>query len=191
MTLENDLVMKRLFYSALLAIGFLFTVTSCTEEQDFGQIDDLNITPTISSGLFYFESDEETINSAGPNTSFYYDEVTFEVFSEDYVAEHLLEGTIIYEIENTTSKPLRITIEFLNVDGRVLDAETFTIEADPSGILTREVFYGLGGKNLDILANTTGLRMSAGNLGDGTSVSSTDDPKIIFRSGGEFLFELQ
>lgn len=183
--------MKKLFYSTFLAMGLLSFMVSCTDEQDFGQIDDLNITPTIASGLFYFESDEETINSAGPSNTFYLREVSFEVFSEKYVAEHLLEGTIIYEIENTTSKQLQITIDFLNDEGRVLDTETFNIEADPSGIFIREVFYGIGGKNLDILANTTALRMSAINLGDGTSVSSTEDPKIILRSGGEFLFELQ
>ncbi|MCK0160649.1 hypothetical protein [Allomuricauda sp. F6463D] len=183
--------MKKLRYLGLLAMGLLFFVTSCSDEQDFSQIDDLNITPTISSGLFYFESDEETINTAGALSTFYSREATFNAFSERFVAEHVLEGSIGYVIENTTSKEIQIAIQFLNDDGRVLDTEIFDIEADPSGILTREVFYGTGGKSLDILVNTTGFRILARNLGDGTSESSTQDSKIILQSGGEFLFELQ
>ncbi|MAO16966.1 MAG: hypothetical protein CMH44_08825, partial [Muricauda sp.] len=107
------------------------------EEQDFDQFDDLRVTPTLSSGIFYFESDEETINLAGPLGSFYFQEVTFEAFNEQYVAERLIEGTITYQIENTTSKRLRIVIEFLNEDGRVLDVERFGIEPNSPSVVER------------------------------------------------------
>nr|WP_297785090.1 hypothetical protein [uncultured Allomuricauda sp.] len=183
--------MKRLCYPAFLALGLLLFVASCAEEQDFDQIDDLSVTPTLASGLFYLESDEATINSGGALSTFYFREVNFDTFNEQYVAEHLLEGTITYELENTTSKQLRIIIGFVDEAGNILDTEIFEIEADPSGVLTREVFYGPGGKSLDILTNTTSLRISANNLSDGTSVSSTQDPKVILRSGADFLFELQ
>jgi len=182
--------MKRLFYFALLSVGFLFLTISCAEEQDFSQIDDLRITPTLATGLFYFESDEETINSAGALNTFYSQEVNFDAFNEEYVAEHLLEGTITYEIENTTSKQLQITIEFLDEAGQVIDRESFSIGPDPSGVFIKEVFYGPGGTSIDILANISSLRVTAINLSDATSVSSTEDPKIILRSGAEFLFEL-
>ncbi len=183
--------MKKLCCSTLLAVGFLFLIASCTEEQDFSQIDNLSITPTLASGLFYLESDEATINSAGALTTFYFREVNFDAFNEQYVAEHLLEGTITYEIENNTSKQLRIIIGFIDGAGNILDTEIFEIDAGPSVVLTREVFYGQGGKRLDILTNTSSLRVSANNLSDGTSVSSDEDPRVIFRSGAEFLFELQ
>ena len=183
--------MKRVFYSVFLFTGFLFLAQSCTEEQDFDQIDDLSITPTLASGLFYFESDEATINSAGGLTTFYSQEVNFDAFNEQYVAERLLEGAITYEIDNTTSKELRIFIDFLNEAGQPLDREVFTIEANPSETVVREVIYGPDGKPIDILANTSSLRVTANNLGDGSSVSSAEDPKIIFRSGAQFVFQLQ
>jgi hypothetical protein len=183
--------MKRLLYGVVLLAGFLCVPTSCTEEQDFSQIDDLSITPVLASGLFYLESDEATINSGSSGGPFYTREVIFEAFSQDYVAERLLEGTITYEMENTTSKPVRVLIEFLNAGGTVLDMEVLDISAEPSGLVTRDVFYGPGGKSLDILVNTERLRISALNLGDTSSTSSVDDPKIILRSGAEFLFELK
>lgn len=161
------------------------------EEQDFGQIDDLNVTPTLASGIFYLESDEETINSVGAFNTFYSKTVNFDAFNQEFVAERLLEGVIIYEIENTTSKRLRIDIEFLDESGEPLDRETFSIEPNPSEMLIREVFYGPAGKNLDILANTSSLRVTGRNLGDATSVSSQPEPRIVVRSGAEFLFRLK
>ncbi|MCR9227100.1 MAG: hypothetical protein NXH90_06765 [Flavobacteriaceae bacterium] len=183
--------MKKLLYCVLCITGLLFCSISCMEEQDFDQIDDLNITPTLASGIFYLESDEQTINSAGALGSFYFQEVTFKAFNEQYVAERLIEGTITYEMENTTSKTLRIIVEFLNEGGGVLDVERFDIEANSPSVVERSVFYGVGGKNIDILSNTSSLRVTADNLGDGSSVSSDGDPKVIFRSGAEFLFQLK
>lgn len=183
--------MKRSLSHILVAAIFTLTLFSCMEEQDFGQIDDLNVTPTLASGIFYLESDEETINSVGAFNTFYSKTVNFDAFNQEFVAERLLEGVIIYEIENTTSKRLRIDIEFLDESGEPLDRETFSIEPDPSEMLIREVFYGPAGKNLDILANTSSLRVTGRNLGDATSVSSQPEPRIVVRSGAEFLFRLK
>ncbi|WP_318311995.1 hypothetical protein [Flagellimonas crocea] len=183
--------MKRLHYWIFLLTGILFLAISCTEEQDFSQFDDLQVTPTLASGLFYMESDEATINEAGAINSFYSQEINFDAFNEQYVAERLLEGVITYEIDNTTSKELRLIIEFLDDAGQPLDREVFTIEADRSEMVVREVPYGPGGKPIDILANTSSLWITANNLGDATSVSSAEDPKIILRSGAQFVFQLQ
>jgi len=183
--------MKRTSYSVFLLAGFLFLMLSCTEEQDFNQIDDLSITPTVASGLFYFESDEATIKSAGVLGTFYSQEVNFDAFNEQYVAERLLEGIVTYEMDNTTSKELRIIIDFLDAAGQPLDREVFTVEAGPTDTVVREVVYGPEGKPIDILANTYSLRVTANNLGDGSSISPADEPKIILRSGAQFVFRLK
>ncbi|NDV43714.1 hypothetical protein [Flagellimonas sediminis] len=183
--------MKRSFYLLLCITAALLLSQSCTEPQDFSQFEDLSITPTLATGLFYMESDEETINEAGSLVTFYSQTVNFDAFNEQYVAEHLIEGTITYEIVNTTSKQLRITIEFLDEAGNTLDVEQFDVEADPSGTNIWEVAYGPGGKSLDILANTSSLRITAFNFGDASSVSAQTEPKIKFKSAAEFLFRLK
>ena len=183
--------MKRLL-SRFLAVPLAFILTlSCSEEQDFNQFDDLTITPTVASSIFYLESTEELINAVPTFPVFYSQEFSFDPFNEQFVADHLLDGMLLYELENTTSKQLTLTIEFMDDANTVLDTETFTIEPEPAPLLTREVAYGPGGKNLDILTNTTRLRVSGQNLGDNTSVSPIADPTIIFRSAGEFRFRLQ
>ena len=175
-------------------IALLFAVVlvcSCAEEQDFDQFDDLSIEPTVASSIFYFESDEATINLAGTG-AFYRETFTFEAFAEGFVADRVLDGVITYQLENTTSKPLRVFIEFLNAEGDVvLDTETFVIDPDPAPLVERQVAYGEGGKSLDILINTGNIRVSGENLGDATSQSSQPQPRIILRSSAAFRLRLR
>ncbi len=178
--------MKRL----LSSLVYLFLVFSCAEEQDFDQFDDLSIEPTVASSIFYFESDEETINAFG--TGGFYEEVfTFEAFSDPNIADRVIDGTITYQLENTTSKSLGLLIEFLDQDGNVLDSEPFVVDEEPAPLLERQVAYGESGKSLDILRNTTNIRVSGENLGDATSQSSQNEPRIILRSSAAFRVRLR
>jgi hypothetical protein len=107
------------------------------------------------------------------------------------VAERLIEGTISYEIENTTSKSLQVSIEFLDEGGNVLDTELFNIDPNLPETSTREVTYGPTGKNLNILSATSGLRVTGTNLSDNNSVSNASDPKVVLRSAAEFIVRLK
>lgn len=170
-------------------IALLFAV-SCAEEQDFDQFNNLSIIPEVSSSIFYFESDEGTINAAGGGT-FYEQDFTFEAFNEPFVSERVVNGTITYQIENTTSKPIAASISFLDNAGTVLDTENFAIGEHPFPLLERQVAYGEGGKSLDILRNTTLIRVTGENLGDASSTSSERAPVIIIRSSATFSLELR
>lgn len=179
--------MKNTFY-AIFWVFFLFH--SCAEEQNFDQFDDLSVTPTLATSIFYFESPEDIINQSPPGI-FHVQTFTFEAFNEAFVSERVLDGTITYELENTTSKELNLLIEFLDEMDNVLDTETFTVQPQPSPLLERQVVYGLNGKPLDILRNTTRIRVTTENRSDNTSQSSVNEPKIILRSSAVFRVRLQ
>ncbi|WP_422860830.1 hypothetical protein ACOKFD_08515 [Flagellimonas sp. S174] len=168
----------------------LFLYLSCSEEQDFDQFDDLEITPAVASSIFSFEADEDFINTVTTVNTFYTQTFIFEAFSEQFVAERLLEGTITYEFANTTSKPLNIIVEFLDAGDNVLDFENFNIAQGPNQTLTRNVEYGPNGKPLDILINTASIRVTGRNLGDNVSVSPEPDAKVTMKSAAEFIFQL-
>ncbi len=174
---------------ALLLTNVVF-LSSCADEQDFDQFDDLSVEPLVASSIFYFESDEQTINQAGPG-AFYNQNFTFEAFNQPFVSERVLEGTIVYQVENTTSKELSISIAFLDANGAVLDVESFIVPPEPAPLIERQIAYGTAGRSLDILRNTTDIRVSGENLGDTTSTSSLNEPKIILRSSAEFRLRLQ
>jgi hypothetical protein len=67
----------------------------------------------------------------------------------------------------------------------------FTVQPEPSPLLEREVVYGDTGKSLDILRNTTRIRVTSENLGDNLSESTANDPRIILRSSAVFRVRLQ
>ena len=175
-----------LFFAIAIAIS---TTVSCSDELNFDQADSLTVVPTLATSLLYIESDEGSINLAGTG-SFYSQTFTFEAFNEPFVAENVLDGIITYQIVNTTSKELDILVEFLDEEGNVLDAELFNSSAEPAPLLERQVAYGNGGRNLDILRNTTNIRVNGVNMGDATSISSQSNPRLILKSSAVFRLRL-
>ena len=174
--------------AVLLSLGVLF---SCTEKQDFDQYDDISVTPTLEGSLLYVESPERIINQI-VGVSFFSQNFNFDAFSEDFIAERVLDGVVTYEVENTTSKELDITVEFLDDADNVLDTENFAIDPAPTAILRREIFYGgISGRSIDIIRNTSSIRVSAENLGDNSSTSNLPDPKIILRSSAKLRIRLK
>lgn len=175
----------------MLAMLAALLFTSCVEEQDFSQYDDLNLLPTVESSILYLESPESLINEI-PSNTYYSQTFNFDAFSEQFIAERLVEGVITFELENTTSKPLRLVVEFLDEADNTLYTQVFNIPAAPTAILRREVSFGTaGGEDIAIITNTSSIRLSAENLGDNSSVSSLPDPKVIFRSSAKFTLELK
>ncbi|PCJ94594.1 MAG: hypothetical protein COA50_12615 [Flavobacteriaceae bacterium] len=183
--------MKRKFKYIFTGLVLLGMLISCIEDQDFNQFDDLSITPTIESSIIYVESPERIINLV-PGLDIFSASFNFDAFNEAYFAERVLEGSITYELENTTSKELDILFEFVDEEGNSLDSEQFIVTPEPTAILQREVFYGgATGRSLDIIINTSTIRVSVANLGDNTSISSLPDPKITLKSSAKFRIRIK
>ncbi|MFS4456439.1 hypothetical protein [Maribacter sp. 2304DJ31-5] len=174
----------------LLFFSVFSLMVSCSEDLDFNQYDDLEITPTYEASIFFIKTQESLINRIN-GINFFSQDFNFDAFEEALFADRVLEGSITYELENTTSKDIEITIEFLDAGDTVLDTELFQMTAAPAAVLLREVIYGNAGKDIDILRNTTTIRLSAGNQGDNTSTSGLPDPALILRSSGKFTLRLK
>ena len=101
-------------------------LSSCVDKQDFDQLDNLNVTPTAEASILYVETPERIINQVS-GINFYSQTFNFDAFSEEFFADNVLDGVVTYEVENTTSKPLDITFEFLDDAGNSLDSENFTV----------------------------------------------------------------
>jgi len=181
--------MKNRIKFLLLSVVFIAGLLGCAEEQNFDQIDDLEIIPTAEASLFFLETPEALINLVS-GFNFYSQTFEFTAFEEQFFADNVIEGVITYELENTTSKPLEISLEFLDATGATQDIENFMLPSAPTAVLTREVTYGPSGRSLDILRNTVEVQISATNLGDNTSVSSLPSPKVVLRSSGRFMIQL-
>lgn len=164
---------------------------SCIEETNFDQFDDLTIEPTVEGSILYVEAPENIINLALA-ANFYSQDFNFDGFSDALFSDRVLDGVVTYIVENTTSKELFITVEFVDDGGNILDTEQFLIPAGPPEMVDlREIPYGGTGKSLDIIRNTSGIRVSAENRGDNTSTSDLPDPKVIIKSSGKFRLSIK
>lgn len=173
--------LKKIGWGVVFSALFL----CCSEKQDFDQYQALSLEPIIEASILYVEAPERAINLVTQNT-FYTRDFNFDAFSDNIFSERVIEGTVVYEVENTTSKALDIVVEFLDAAGGVLDTESFSVAPAPTAVLQREIFYGPGGRSIDIIKNTSSIRVSALNLGDNTSTSSLPDPKVTLKSSGQF-----
>lgn len=174
----------------LMAIFFgLLLMNACSEKQDFDQIDDLEITPTYEASIFYVKAQESLINRIS-GLSFFSQDFNFDAFEEAFFSKRVQSGVLTYELENTTSKPIEIRLEFLDENESILDTEVFRMEAAPTATLIRDVAYGPTGKSLDIIRNTSKIRLNASNFGDNSSTSNVPDPAIVLRSSAKFILEL-
>ena len=180
--------MKYYFKYMVILLVSCIPFLSCVEEQDFGQYDDLRVTPSIEASILYVESPEALINAAG-DTDFISRDFNFDAFSADIFSRRVLDGTITYILENTTSKPINVIIELLNVDGEIIDREI--IETIPDMDIRRDVAYGNSGKDINIIKFTSSIRVTATNEGDSTSTSDLPDPKIILKSSGKFRVNIK
>lgn len=168
----------------------LLILSSCVGEQDFSQYDDLGITPTYEASILYLEVPESTINDL-PAPDTYSEAFEFDAFSEDVFADRVIEGVLTYYVENTTSKPLELEIQYLDAAGRVLDTEQFILDPEPSAEVVRETYYGPYGEDINIIRNIAGISVSAANYGDNVSTSSQDNPMVTLKSSGEFTVSIK
>lgn len=183
--------MKNISLKSIVLFVYIGILSSCAEKQDFDQYDDISVTPAIEGSVLYVETPERIINQI-VGVSFFSQIFNFDAFSEDFIAERVLDGVVTYEVENTTSKALDITVEFLDASDNLLDTENFAIDPAPTAILRREIAYGgVSGRSIDIIRNTSSIRVSAENLGDNTSTSNLPDPKIILRSSAKLRIRLK
>ena len=174
----------------LLSVLFLFALISCMEEQDFSQLNDIEITPAVEISVFNFEIPEKLINHNPRN--FYTNNSNFNVFGNTNFSDKVIEGSITYQLENTTSKPILFTIKLLDNNGKTLDTTILNIKPEAKNTTDKEIFYGgAGGKSLNIIRNTSAIGLSAENLGDNTSVSSQPNPKLILRASAKVKISIQ
>lgn len=181
-------MMKSIFNTILGVLLCCSMMVSCVEEQDFGQYDDLRITPEVEASMLYIEAPESLVNAAG-NVNVISRNFNFDAFSSDIFATRVLDGSITYIVENTTSKAFDFEVEFLDADGNVLDVESFPAPVGQD--FQRIVQYGGSGKSIDIIKNTSSLQVTAINQDDTTTTSSLPDPKIILKSSGRFRLNIK
>ena len=182
--------MKLTKHSVIVIAVFFGLFSSCSDSLNFNQAEDLIAEPEIEASLLYIETPERIINLATAS-NFITQDFNFDAFSSNFFAERVIEGTVTYVVENTTSKELVVTVQFLDESGTVLDTEVFSVAAAPTEILEVEIPYGGTGRSIDIIKNTSSIQVTGENVtGDTTSTSGVPDAKVTLKSKGKFKLSI-
>lgn len=181
--------MIRFIKSILLCILSCLTLFSCIEDQDFNQFDEIGVTPTIEASILYVEAPESLVN-ASTQTNVIDQEFNFDAFSSDVFSKRVLDGTITYIVENTTESELNVSIELLDLDGNVLDTVIIPVAPAPMEMQQIDIAYGNSGRSIDIIKNTSSIRVEATNVSGTQSTSTLAEPKVILKSSGKFRLEI-
>lgn len=175
-----------------MILALMATGVSCVERQDFDQYQDLEITPTVPASLLYYEVSETAINNLPPGVFGFSEDYNFDAFNEDFIADRVIEGSITYQVVNTTSKSLDIMVTYLDENGIILDSADLSVgpAINEPIVLDDTVEYNQADTQR-IIRNISSIRLSVINRGDNASQSTLDDPKIILKSSAEFKIRLK
>ena len=165
------------------------TLFSCIEDQDFNQFDEIGVTPTVEASILYVEAPESLVN-ASALANVINEDFNFDAFSSDVFSKRVLDGTITYIVENTTESELSVSIELLDVDGNILDTVIIPVEPAPMEMQQIDIAYGSAGRSIDIIKNTSSIRVEAANISGTQSASMAAEPKVILKSSGKFRLEI-
>lgn len=173
----------------IIVISFL-ALFSCSERQDFEQLSDLEVIPDLSGPILFVETTEAIINTISPDTI--RQNINFDGFATGVFSDRVIEGYLTFELENSTSKDIRVLIDFLDEANNSLDTVVLNIgAAPPVNSAVTEIFYGTPtGNNIDIIRNTSSLQVSFINISGTTGTAALTDPKLIFRSSASFKLRI-
>ncbi|MFK7814656.1 MAG: hypothetical protein AB8B59_19325 [Maribacter sp.] len=177
--------MKRILPNIIFLLLLVSSTFSCSEELDFNQFDDLEAAPTFEASILYLEAPEDVINLV-TETDVFSQNFNFDAFSSDVFASRVIDGSLTFVLENTTSKEIELTIELLDEADQVTDTEVFLIQPAPTALIQREIAYGDTGRSIEIIKTLSTIRVVARNLGDNSSVSNLPSPLVTLKSSGKF-----
>lgn len=167
-------------YILLTLLSLLFFM-SCTKEVDFDQVNDITITPTVETSLFYFtaqaneffEDEDDVVNF-----------IEVDIFNDASVNHKLTRLDLVFETENTIPRDFSFTIEFYNESSVFINSFTFLTSEESPHIITFEE------ESLEQIKNSNDLVFTLKML-PGTPINSNTSGNINLKSKGIFYLNIE
>ena len=177
-------------YLKFLLLTVILSVSSCSEQLDFSQTEDIVLEPVLTSDLTFF-----TVTPAqfvGPNgiiLTEISDDFRFEAFQSSFVRDNVIQIDLNTEIRNEFDRDVTIELEFLDGNGNIVYAITPMMIND--GDLNYTYF-----EEIDIVANpqiltATRVRFSASLENTGTPLNPNDISEFELKSALTFYIQAE
>ena len=177
-------------YLKFLLLTVILSVSSCSEQLDFSQTEDIVLEPVLTSNLtFLTVTPALFFDSNGVYLTEISDEFSYEAFQSSFVKGNIIKVDLNTEIRNELERDVTIELEFLNIDGNIV--YTITPMMINDGDLNYSYF-----EEIDINANpqvltTTNVRFSVSLENTGTPLNPSDTSEFEFKSALTFYIQAE
>jgi hypothetical protein len=184
-------MIKQLLKYLVLIHGLLIINVGCTKDVDFGQANDIVITPVVESSLIYINEPTSRFLVEGVEVSVIQDFVNINIFQETFTNNYLVKAAFFFEASNTINRAFEVRVDFLDGLNQLQHTFSFSSVASPtnSSIITEheEVFENA---SLERLKNTTKLVFTLKVL-PGEPINNSTPGRIILKSKGSFYLNIE
>ncbi|MCF8272327.1 MAG: hypothetical protein K9I95_00695 [Flavobacteriaceae bacterium] len=184
-------MIKQLLKYLVLIHGLLIINVGCTKDVDFGQVNDIVLTPVVESSLIYINEPTSRFLVEGVEVSVIQDFVNINIFQETFTSSYLIKAVLFIETNNTINRAFIVQVDFLDDLEQLQHTFSFSSAASPtnSPIVTEheEVFENA---SLERLKNTTKLVFTLKVL-PGEPINNSTPGRIILKSKGSFYLNIE
>ncbi|MCB4807733.1 hypothetical protein LG651_05680 [Tamlana sp. 62-3] len=165
-------------------IGIIL-LTSCTEEVDFNQANQIQISPTVELSLVYSQADVNDFLVNGQEVvTTETDFIEVDIFNDQFINDNVTKVDLHFETENTLPREFQYAVNFYTETGNYLYTYSFSsLETSPH-IATFE------NDDLNIIKNTSILEFVISML-PGEALNSETQGAISLKSKGIFYFNIE
>ena len=182
---------KQIIKYSFFVITICLILCSCTEEIDFKQADDFEISPVMESSLIFFDEQASRFFVNNTQTISIKDSIELALFNNKFIVDNLIKADFVFEVTNSINKTFQLRVDLINDPGQQL--HTFTILAlpstDGSDVFSNHV-KPFKGDTLVALKSTTKLVFTLSLLSGG-SVNLTTPGRIKLRSKAIFYLNIE
>lgn len=164
--------------SALLSVIIFFVVsTSCVDNINFDQANELAINPIYKVSLVRFDSTQEKLINTG--NSEFTSTSAFTLFNEGIIKDNL--GKVALEIEISNPFNTSVALEFTFLDGA--DSETYKVQTLNVSPGSKDFSYT---EDINIASNATFLTSRKVQT---KLILSSNNSSVVNPNGGQFIFK--
>ncbi|MFC4634937.1 hypothetical protein ACFO3O_13535 [Dokdonia ponticola] len=148
------------YLSIVVLITSCFISTSCVNDVDFDQTQDVVFNQTVDASLIFFTidtSDFENVNTEEAVVTVR-DTTRLEFLNDDFIRENLIEVTLDFQVDNTFGQSLVNRAAFLNNAGQEQLVIEFDIISSPDGSVQQTLYTQvLSQEDIEAISNSIQL----------------------------------
>lgn len=176
------------FFSALL----LFILTSCVNDIDLDQAENLQLSPVVESNLAYFNIEASRfLDDSNNEINTIQDYTDIDLFTDEFTSDNLIRTELLFEFTNSLSRAVNLTMSFLDESDNVVHIISVVVAegsvATPVVTTHTEVFEN---SDLDNLKLTKKLQFTI-TLQAGVTPMVGNEGELKLRSKGTFFFNVE